>query len=330
MGAAPGREPKIALVGATGTVGGQIVELIDARGFASAQFKLFAAAHGAAQNLELAGHRHPVAEFGGPADLADFAIAFIAVAPSVAADIVRARPGPILIDLSASRRAPAPEAPLVAPGITPRAAIPELANAHRVFAIPHPAAQVIALLIRAIEVPASHVGATLMESVSASGRGAVEEVAKETVDLLTGAHSLEEDETQRAFNAFPSEEDAALDSVIAAQTAALVGESAGPLLQSVNIPVLHGSALSLAIPGLADVAAISARMRSAPGILLLEDDAPAAGVIDAIGQEAASVRGAARPGGVVVWCVFDAARLAALSAVWVAESLMGVEPSRAT
>lgn len=328
MGAAPGRELKIALVGATGTVGGQIVELIDARGFAGAQFKLFAAAHGAAQNLELAGRRHPVAEFGGPADLADFAIALIAAPPSVAADIVRARPGPILIDLSASRRAPVAEVPLVAPGITPRAAIPELASAHRVFAIPHPAAQVIALLIRAIEVPANRVGATLMESVSASGRGAVEEVAKETVDLLTGAHSLEEDETQRAFNAFPSEQDAALDSVIAAQTAALVGESAGPLLQSVNIPVLHGSALSLAIPGISDVAAISARMRSAPGILLLGDDAPA-GVIDAIGQEAAIVRVAARPGGVVVWCVFDAARLAALSAVWVAESLMGVEPSHA-
>ncbi len=106
MAAAPGRELRIAVVGATGAVGEQIVELIDARALPCAELALFATERGATQTIEALGEALIVAEFHEPADLSRFDIAFLAVAPSWAADIVRARPGPLLVDLSAALRAP--------------------------------------------------------------------------------------------------------------------------------------------------------------------------------------------------------------------------------
>ncbi|HLJ43169.1 MAG TPA: hypothetical protein VKT12_03035, partial [Candidatus Binataceae bacterium] len=107
MAAAPGRELRIAVVGATGAVGEQIVELIDARALPCAELALFATERGATETVEALGEALIVAEFHEPAELSRFDVAFLAVAPSWAADIVRARPGPLLVDLSAALRAPA-------------------------------------------------------------------------------------------------------------------------------------------------------------------------------------------------------------------------------
>ena len=61
-------------------------------------------------------------------------------------------------------------------------------------------------------------------------------------------------------------------------------------------------------------------MRAAPGILFIEGDDPA-GFVDAVGQEAVIVRMKRNAAGAVFWCVFDSARVAAVSALWIAESL---------
>ena len=115
MDAATGRELRIAVVGATGAVGEQIVELIDARALPCAELALFATERGATQALEALGEALIVAEFHDAAELSQFDIAFLAVAPSWATEIVRARPGPLLVDLSAAVRAPA-GSPLDTPG----------------------------------------------------------------------------------------------------------------------------------------------------------------------------------------------------------------------
>jgi hypothetical protein len=62
-------------------------------------------------------------------------------------------------------------------------------------------------------------------------------------------------------------------------------------------------------------------LRSAPGIILVESE-EASGLVDGVGQEAIIVRlTVSRGGAASIWCTFDAARLAALSAVWIAEAL---------
>ena len=134
-----------------GAVGEQIVELIDARALPCAELALFATERGATQTVEALGEAIIVAEFHEPAELSRFDIAFLAVAPSWAADIVRARPGPLLVDLSAALRAPSevPSMHFVAPGFIAGERIAEFAASNKVVAIAHPAAHALATIISA-------------------------------------------------------------------------------------------------------------------------------------------------------------------------------------
>jgi aspartate-semialdehyde dehydrogenase len=324
MAAAAGRELKVAVVGATGAVGEQIVELIDARALPCAELALFATERGATQTLEALGQTLPVAEFHEPGELSRFDIAFLAVAPSWAADIVRARPGPLLVDLSAVR-APSdvPAIPYVAPGFTPPERIAEFAARDKVIAIPHPAAHALATIISAAGAQSAVVCATVMLGASSAGRHNVEEAVRESRELLSGTHSLEEGETQRAFNAYPADPADGLTATLAAQTAALLGTASRLVIEVLHIPVLHGTAMTVLIPDPTDPASLAARLRAAPGLLLVEGEESSAGVIDAVGQEAILVMLSAQPAGAAIWCAFDSARLAALDAVWVAEKFTG-------
>ena len=330
MAAAPGRELRIAVVGATGAVGEQIVELIDARALPCAELALFATERGATETVEALGEALIVAEFHDPAELSRFDVAFLAVAPSWAADIVRARPGPLLVDLSAALRAPAdmPSMSLVAPGFTSSERIADFAASNRVIAIPHPAAHALATIISAAGAQDGVVCATVMLGASSAGRHSVEEVVREARELLSGTHSLEEGATQRAFNAYPAEP--GLSAALSAQTAALLGASPRLVLEVVHIAVLHGSAMTVLIPDPADPDTLTARLRAAPGLLLVageegeEGNEEGAGVIDAVGHEAILVTLGVQPAGASVWCAFDSARLAALDAVWVAEKFSAV------
>jgi aspartate-semialdehyde dehydrogenase len=326
MAAAPGRELRIAVVGATGAVGEQIVELIDARALPCTELALFATERGATQTVEALGDALLVAEFHEPSELSRFDIAFLAVAPSWAADIVRASPGPLLVDLSAALRAPAdlPAMPFVAPGFTPAERIAEVAASNKVVAIPHPAAHALATIINAAGAQSRVVCATVMLGASSAGRHSVEEVVREARELLSGAHNLEEGEIQRAFNAYPADPASGLAAAVSAQTAALLGAAPRLLIEVVHFAVLHGSAMTVLIPDPADPENLATRLRSAPGLLLVAGEEGSAGVIDAVGQEAILVMLGAQPAGASVWCAFDSARLAALDAVWVAEKFTAV------
>jgi aspartate-semialdehyde dehydrogenase len=325
MAAAPGRELRIAVVGATGAVGEQIVDLIDARALPCAELALFAAERGATQTVEALGEALMVAEFHEPVELSRFDIAFLAVAPSWAADIVRARPGPLLVDLSAALRAPAqvPATLFAAPGFTEPQRIAEVAASGKVIAIPHPSAHALAAIISATGVQNGIVCATVMLGASSAGRHSVEEVVRETTELLSGTHNLGEGDIQRAFNAYPADAASGLASALAAQAAALLGTTPRLVLEVVHIPVLHGSAMTVLIPAPTDPDNLATRLRSAPGLLLVAGEERSAGVIDAVGHEAILVMLRAEPAGASIWCAFDSARLAALDAVWVAEKLSG-------
>ena len=328
MTAAPGRELRIAVVGATGAVGEQIVELIDARALPCAELALFASERGAAQTLEALGEALLVAEFHEPAELSRFDLVFLAVAPSWAADIVRARPGPLLVDVSAALRAPSeiPSIPLAAPAFTPLERIAEFAASSNVIAIPHPAAHALATIISAVGAQSGVVCATVMLGASSAGRHSVEEVVRESREMLSGTHSFEEGEIQRAFNAYPADPASGLAAALSGQTAALLGAAPRLVLEVVHIAVLHGSAMTVMIPNPADPENLAARLRAAPGLLLVAGEEGSAGVIDAVGQEAILVMLGTQPAGASVWCAFDSARLAALDAVWVAEKFAALGP----
>ena len=327
MAAATSRELRIAVVGATGAIGEQVVELIEARALPRVELALFAGERGGAQTVDVLGEALPVAEFHDPAELSRFDVAFLAVPPSWAGDIVRARPGPLLIDLSAASRKPSevPNLPFVAPGFTPPERIAEFAARNKVIAIAHPAAHVLATIINAAGALGGVVCATVMLGASSAGRHNVDEVVREASELLSGTHSPEEGETQRAFNAYSANSSAGLAATLTAQAAALLGAAPRLLIEVVQIGVLNGSAMTVLIPSPADPASLAARLRAAPGVLLVDGEEGSASIMDAIGQEAILATLSLQPSGAAIWCSFDSSRLAALDAVWTAEKFAAAE-----
>jgi aspartate-semialdehyde dehydrogenase len=313
-------EPKVAVVGATGSVGGQIVELLAARGFPASELKLFATEHGCAGTVESGGTEYLVEPVRDRETLAGFDIVFLAVPESAAESLRAARPGLVVIDLSAAMRAPSDDARLVAPGLLARERIVDFGRRGKV-SIAHPAAQALASCLHALEVRDGFVAATVMLGASAGGRDLIVRTVEQTTDILAARFDLEEDETQRAFNIFMREHECATAAVLAAQVRALLGAPLDLALAVVAAPVLHGTGVVVQIPARADDDEAIARLRSAPGVLAVEEGQPL-GTVDAVGQEAILVRAERTAAGISLWATFDNSRLAALCAVWAAESLI--------
>jgi aspartate-semialdehyde dehydrogenase len=326
MGAARGREPKIAIVGATGTVGGQLLELIEEHGFLYSELQLFADEEALVSGEEN-GNNHTVARLGDPSELAPFDIAFLAVPGSAAAEIIRAQPGPMLIDLSGAGISVS-QVPPIAPGLTPRETITRLAGG-KVFSIADPAAHVLATIIRALRIGGEPVSAALLVSASSVGRGRIQELAKQSVDLMNARLELEEGEEQLAFSVVIPEYEREVSELISTQVASLLGRAPNLTLQILLAPIFHGAALTISVPDSQDVARARDRLRNAPGLLLLEDSQEMRSTLSAVGQEAIIVHACDRPHGLALYCFYDNARLAALLALWAAENLasgIGTDP----
>jgi len=316
MSASAGHGPRVAVVGAAGAVGGQLAELLCERGFPFSELRLFGSPDSAEQPFEYDDKRYPIEPLRDPADLTGFDIAFLAVPPSSAIEIVQAHPGPLLIDLSAAGRAPSGTL-MGAPGLTPRQRMIDLST-RMVLATPHPAAEAIAGIIKALGVEPSSVGATLMVGASSQGKAEVADLIRQSADLLNARLNVEEDETQIAFNIFLDEREAELTAAISAQVAELLGRQPQLIMRVLRVPVLHGMALAIFIPASSATDGWRDRLSAAPGILLLEEQDPA-GIVDAVNQEAICISAKSGPSGLALWCVFDGARRAAMSALWAAE-----------
>ncbi len=199
-----------------------------------------------------------------------------------AESILREISGPIVIDLSAASLAPS-NAPFVAPGFTTREQVQDLSR-FKLFHTPHPGALALATVIDALgDMP--FCTATLMLGASSLGHGAISHLVEQSADLLNGKLELEDDERQAAFNVAPYPGAGELEKTLIAQVTRLTGITPQLVLQCVQIPVLHGGAMSLSLPNAAGAGAWAASLREAPGVLLVENEEPPT-VVDAIEQEA--------------------------------------------
>ena len=313
-------EPRVAVVGATGAVGSQIVELLETRAFPQGNLSLFASGAGA-ESVETENGNANVEELSDLADLRGFALAFLAVPEKTAADIIAARPGPVLIDLSACGRTPRGRS-LVSPGIVTRERLLELRGS-MVFETPHPAAHAIASIMAAVGGDdAGPFGAILLTGASARGREQVADVAQQSADFLSGRFHSEEEGVQHGFNLFAGDHERSLAKIILAQLTAMTGRTPNVALQTSTAPILHGSVLALQFPAAQNLDRWPDRLRGAPGIVLVEGE-ETLGVADVLGQEAIVTRfDRAGDRSATIFAAFDNTRLAALIATWIAENLL--------
>lgn len=326
----------IALVGATGSVGEALVELLEEREFPVKELHLLASTESAGQSLSFRGRQVRVRALES-FDFSQVQLAFFAAG----GEVVRACrervlvAGCSLIDLSAGL--PLDQAPCVLPELGYEG-LPVLAVPLQLSA-PTPAAVACALILAALQpmqVP-RQLQLTAMLAVSTLGRSGVQELARQTAELLNG-RPLEPNgvDRQLAFNllaqvgAADEQGHAELERRLAGELQQLFSQP--ELLVSATcalVPVFFGDSLVLNIQydSPVDVAAALQLLEAAPGIELIEaGDYPTA-VGDAVGQDQVYVgrvrAGVCDPRQLNLWIASDNVRKgAALNAVQIAELLI--------
>ncbi len=140
---------RVAIVGATGAVGSQLLELIEERAFPHSELKLFSSEEHGGESIEAGGQTRPVEFPVGSGRTVGFAISsFVAVQRPPPKRSWAPTAGPIIVDLSAADAA-ARRHSFVAPGFTAREEVRELSG-FRLFHTPHPAALALAIIINAL------------------------------------------------------------------------------------------------------------------------------------------------------------------------------------
>jgi len=326
----------IAVIGATSSVGEALVELLEERDFPVKDLHLLASNESAGQSLSFRGRQVRVRSLDA-FDFTQVQLAFFAAGSEVTRThqerVVAA--GCSVIDLSAAFSLD--QAPCVLPELGAEG-LPALTRPWCVSA-PTPSAVACALVLAALKpvLKPQQLQVTAMLSISTLGRSGVQELARQTAELLN-ARPLEPKTVDRqiAFNllAQVGEVDdqghAQLEKRLAAEVRQLMSLPELPVAATCAlVPVFFGDSLAMGVYADSDIdiSAVRQLLEVAQGIELVEaGDYPTA-VGDAVGQDQVYVgrvrRGVSDPRQLNLWIASDNVRKgAALNAVQIAELLI--------
>lgn len=326
----------IAVIGATSNVGEALVELLEEREFPVKDLHLLASNESAGQSLSFRGRQVRVRSLDA-FDFTQVQLAFFAAGSEVTRThqerVVAA--GCSVIDLSAAFSLD--QAPCVLPELGAEG-LPALTKPWCVSA-PTPSAVACALVLATLRpvLRPQQLQVTAMLSISTLGRSGVQELARQTAELLNG-RPLEPKTVDRqiAFNllAQVGEVDdqghAQLEKRLAAEIRQLLSLPELPVAATCAlVPVFFGDSLALGVYADSDIdiSAVQQLLEVAQGIELVEaGDYPTA-VGDAVGQDQVYVgrirRGVSDPRQLNLWIASDNVRKgAALNAVQIAELLI--------
>ncbi|MFM7424121.1 MAG: aspartate-semialdehyde dehydrogenase [Elainella sp.] len=330
------RSYRVAILGATGAVGTELIQLLEERQFPVAELKLLASPRSAGQVLTFKGEQlevQPVTEdsFAG-VDLV-LASAGGSISRAWAPKIVAA--GAVMIDNSSAFRMN-PEVPLVIPEINPGAA----AQHQGIIANPNCSTIVMAVAVYPLHQvqPIQRIVAATYQAASGAGARAMEEAQTQSLAVLQGQKAKPEIfPHQIAFNVFPH--NSALNELgYCEEEMKMVNETrkifSAPDLRitatCVRVPVLraHSEAINLEFAQPFAVTQAREILSRAPGVKLVEDwqanyfPMP----VEASGQDDVLVgrirQDLSHPNGLELWLSGDQIRKgAALNAVQIAELL---------
>ncbi|MGA9702673.1 aspartate-semialdehyde dehydrogenase [Pseudomonas sp.] len=327
---------EIAVIGATGTVGETLVQILEELSFPVGTLYLLAGSNSAGASVPFRGKNVRVKEVD-EFDFSKAQLAFFAAGPAVTLSFAprATAAGCSVIDLSGAL--PADQAPQV---------VPE-ANAHilkglkRPFQLgsPSPSATNLAVVLAPLRglLDIQRVSVTANLAVSALGREAVSELARQTAELLN-VRPLEPQffDRQMAFNllAQVGKPDAQghtdLEKRLIHELRAVLET---PLLKisatCVQAPVFFGDSLtvSLQLGAAVDLAAVNRALDAAPGIERVDEGDYPTAVGDAVGQDVVYVgrvrAGVDDPAELNLWLTSDNVRKgSALNAVQLAQLLI--------
>jgi aspartate-semialdehyde dehydrogenase len=326
----------IAVIGATGSVGEALVQLLEEREFPVATVHLLASGESAGRALSFKGKSLRVRDLE-TFDFSSVRLVFFAAGSKVTQKYAASASaaGCAVIDLAGGL--PAAQAPRVVPEVNPQAVVAMKAP----YLLTSPSACAVALSAVLAALPAhiriQRMTVTACLAVSSRGREAVAELARQTAELLN-ARALEPRlfDRQMAFNLLAQVEQtdaeghSALERQIADDIKQLMALPDLPVaVTCIQAPVFFGDSLSVSLQTEAslDLKAVYASLDAAPALELVElDDFPTA-VGDAVGQDVIYVgrvrAGLTDPAELNLWITSDNVRKgAALNAVQLAELLI--------
>ena len=330
---------RVGVLGATGAVGSTILEVLAERGFPAGELVPYASGRSAGRRLDWNGSELEVRE------LKEETIADLDVVLSSAGGSVSAEWAPKLVDAGAvvvdntSYWRMHDDVPLVVSEVNPDA----VESHNGIVANPNCTTMQMVVALAPIHRAASleRVILSSYQSVSGTGRRAIEELRRQTADVLSGRQTQADVYPhQVAFNVVPQVETfkdgddyTTEERKVMGETRKILslGEEVGITATCVRVPVIAGHSESVNVQTRDDLSPEDCRdlLASAPGIVVLDDPGNAIYplAIDAAGRDEVLVgrirRDPSHPRCLNLWIVGDNLRKgAATNAVQVAELLV--------
>ena len=282
VSAPPPRRLTVAIVGATGAVGAELIDQLERRHFPVGELRLLASPRSAGRGLTFRGNPVVVQALSEEAfDGVD--VAFFSAGASISRRYgpLAAAKGALVVDNSSAFRM-AEDVPLIVPEVNAHAARAE----HRLIANPNCVAAVAVMALGPLhrEVPIRRVTAATYQAASGAGAAAMEELRASTAAYLEGRRFTPQVLPHPyAFNLFSH--NAAVDPETGYNgEEQKVMEELRKLLETpelrigitcVRVPVLRAHSMALTVEFESPLAASRARevLAAAPGVRLVDDAA---------------------------------------------------------
>jgi len=329
----------VAVVGATGAVGNEMVKILEERNFPVAKLLLLASERSLGKSLEYKGQSLPV-EVLKEDSFTDVRIGLFSAGGSVSEKYapLAARAGCVVVDNTSAFRM-APDIPLVVPEVNPEAIAQY--KQRGIIANPNCSTVQMVVALKPIHdaVRIKRIVVSTYQAVSGTGKKAIEELSNQTRALLGMREPTVKVYPHRiAFNCLP-QIDVFLDNGYTKEEMKMVNEtkkimkddSIAVTATTVRVPVFYAHSESINIETEKKITAAEVRelLEKAPGVKIVDDPRnlvyPLA--IDAVGRDETFV-GRIREdesitNGINMWVVSDNLRKgAALNAVQIAEILV--------
>jgi aspartate-semialdehyde dehydrogenase len=333
------RDLTVAVVGATGAVGSEVLRTLEERVFPVGDLRLFASERSAGELVEWGSGTVRVEKIDADG-FEGVDVAFFCAGGGVSAEFAprAADAGAIVIDKSSYFRMD-PEVPLVVPEVNAG----DLSERHRgIIASPNCTTIPIVVALKPIAdaVGLARIVASSYQAVSGGGKRGVDALSRETINLLNMRDAGNDDAPsvfprRIAFNCIPQVDSFLEDGstkeeqkVIAETRRVLHLESLPIAVTCVRVPTFYGHSVALTVELEQPLDAADARqmLREAPGVILCElgDEIPYPTAADVGGTDAVYVgrvrNDPSHPHGLQLWVAADNVRKgAALNAVQIAE-----------
>ena len=279
------RQLRVAVVGATGLVGETMIQVLEERNFPVSELHLLASNRSLGKRVDFKGRSLPVQDLAG----FDFSKADIGLF-SPGAEVSReyapkaAAAGCIVIDNTSEFRYQ-DDIPLVVPEVNPHA-IARYKN-RNIIANPNCSTIQLVVALKPIHdaVGIERINVATYQSVSGAGREAVEELAQQSIALLSGKGPVEAHVVpkQIAFNCVP-QIDRFEDNGYTREEMKIVWETRKILedpeirvsATAVRVPVFYGHSEAVSIETRTKITADEARalLEKAPGVQVLDEHKP--------------------------------------------------------